>query len=223
MDTPRRPCPEILVAGLEIPMFRFQASAHSRVKLVRAITMLPFLALPALAFPPCWILPGGGCAVTGTKSSQWPPLKGVVVHDRVRDFEIRNGAGALLYKGKLQDRVVLSETADTLHFYYRIRDTDPALAGDILAVDVTDFSDEGGMHADYRPDGLGTVGPSQVLRSPDGATIRFRFMPDVIDGGESSRFCFILTDAVEFEESGSVTIRLITGESTVLTAMAPVP
>jgi hypothetical protein len=178
---------------------------------------------PAWAWPPVWLTPNSWGNVMGTTSAQLPDLAGTVIHDRVREFEIKNAAGAIVFKGKLQDRIVRSSATDDLIFSYRVRDTDPAYVGDMVAVDAAGFADIFGLHADYRPDGLGTETPSRASRSADGAVVRFTFWPAPIDGGESSKFCFIKPPGIEeYEDGGVITLRLFSGESAVLTGMKPI-
>ncbi len=198
----------------------------SMMKVVRSVLALAVLLIvsPAWAWPPLWLTPGTWGAVSGTTAAQLPELAGVVVYDRVRPFEIRDAAGILLFEGSLQDRVVRSTATGDLHFYYRVRDTNPALFGNLAIVDTRDFSGLFGVHVDYRPDGLGTEAPSRAVRSGDGALVRFVFWPNPISGGEASRFCFVKPLGIdEFMEGGLVTLRLITGESVGLPVMMPVP
>jgi hypothetical protein len=177
----------------------------------------------AMAWPPLWLTPGSWGWLSGTTSAQLPELAGVVLHDRLTSFEIRNAAGNLLYEGRLQDRVVRSNATGDAIFSYRIRDTNPALIGDLVAMDVTDFSDFFGAHVDFRPDGLGSTAPSRGIRNADGSMITFAFWPDVIDGGESSRFCFIKPPGVkDYADGGMVTLHLITGESVSIAVKTPV-
>lgn len=182
-----------------------------------------FCASPARAWPPVWLTPNTWGNVTGTTSAQLPDLAGTVIHDRVRAFEIRNAAGNTVYKGNLQDRVVRSTATGDLHFYYRVRDTDPAFVGDLVAIDAMGFGPFAGVHADYRPDGLGTEAPARASRTADGTTVRFAFWPNPIDGGESGKFCLVKPiGADDYAEGGMVTLRLFTGESVALSAKRPV-
>jgi len=68
-------------------------------------------------------------------------LGGLVVQDNLIPFQIFDAAGSLCYEGVVQDRVVLS-AAGTYDFYFRIRDTTPALPCCIVEVDRTDFTNQ---------------------------------------------------------------------------------
>ena len=190
---------------------------------VAAAAAVSLCAAPAWAWPPLFLTPNTWGWLGGTTSAQLPDLAGTVIHDRVRTFEIKDAAGTILFKGKLQDRIVRSTATDDLHFYYRVRDTDPAYVGDMVAVDAAGFAGLFGVHVDFRPDGLGTENPSRAARSADGNVVRFTYWPAPIDGGESSKSCLVKPEGIEeYEEGGTVTLRLLSGESIILPAMKPV-
>ena len=90
-----------------------------------------------------WAVPfneGNRVSLNGTKSSARKELRGVVREDNLIDFEIRDGGGSLVFKGRLQDRVVKSYTTGKLHFYHYIRNTQPGLPGEIIKVSRNGFA-----------------------------------------------------------------------------------
>lgn len=169
------------------------------------------------------VLPPGFCVATpGTTSAARPELAGVVIHDELINFEIKNAAGALLYKGILQNRVVRSNLTGTLIFMYRIRDTQPALNGYVETVRTIRFplfmTD-----VDFRVDGSGTIGPGEACRGAGvGVVIDFDFSGRPIFSGEESKFFFIMTDATAFAPGGDTTLVLITGEAVTLPTVMPI-
>jgi hypothetical protein len=167
------------------------------------------------------LFPGARVALFGTKSAWRAELPGVVKYDRVKEFKIMEGE-EVVYEGKIQIRVVRSNLTGRLHFYYRIRDTVPGGAGAIIGLDGIDFADWS-TDVDYRLDGLGTKGPPWALRSPEpGSVVRFSFSANPIFAGEDSRFCFIMTDAEEYAEGGTVTIIHSSGARVTVPAVQPV-
>jgi hypothetical protein len=127
----------------------------------------------------------------------------------------------LIYKGKLQDRVVKSRVNGTLSFCLFIRDTQQHLPGAITAVARGNFADFQ-TDVEFRVDGSGRIGPKWANRSSDGENITFDFEKEPVHSGNDSRFFFILTDATEYApESGSTILRTTDGSSVRLATSAP--
>lgn len=162
------------------------------------------------------VLPPGGAVVLSGR----PGTPGVVIYDNVIDFEIRGVTGGLLFKGRLQDRVVRN-AGGTLEFDRRIRDTQAGLNGYILSVETEDFAGYS-TDVDYSTSGLGTVGPNGASRSFDGSLVAFDFSGNPLYSGLESRFIENVTDAMEYGPGGSTTIRLQTGHMVVIPTVQPV-
>jgi hypothetical protein len=171
------------------------------------------------------VVPGAApVALPGTTAFAEGDLGGTVESDTLIPFRIMSAAGALLFQGTLQDRVVRSSTTGTLHFYYRIRNTTSGLNGIIRSVQSRSFEFAPVTFVDWRPDGLGSVNPVVASRSPAaGPVITFGFNPMVnpLVGGMESRFFFVKTEAKNFNQMGQTRIILRTGESVLLKTMQP--
>lgn len=171
-------------------------------------------------------LPAGAGPVLlpGSTAAAEADLAGTVVHDKLIPFRIASAAGALLFQGVLQNRVVKSASSD-LHFYYRIRDTKPGLNGIIKTITTISYAAAPVLSVDWRPDGLGTIKPKSAQRSAaPGGTIRFEFdiAGPVLVGGTESKFFYLKTARVaNFKESGNTRIQLASGEAVVLRTAAP--
>ena len=78
-------------------------------------------------------------------------------------FEIRNSLDEVIVSGILQDRVSRSDNTGELIFEPRLRD----LIGDGVSIFELKVTGYNGFTADvdFRTDGLGDVGPSQVSRA----------------------------------------------------------
>jgi hypothetical protein len=153
-------------------------------------------------------------------------LAGVVVQDNLIPFRIVGAGGALLFEGKLQNRIVRSSETGLLHFYYRIRDTRPGLNGIVRAITTRSYATSPRILAGYRPDGLGTIPPTLAIRSVmPGESLRFNFNinDNVLVGGRESRFIFAKTMVKGYNNLGQTRIELRSGESTVVQTLAPLP
>lgn len=158
--------------------------------------------------------------VEGTTVAKRPELAGVVQSDELIDFEIKNATGKVVFAGKVQDRVVLSDLKNTLDFSFRIRDTNPGLSGRIKEVRREGFKDYK-PNMDFRLDGLGTLGPNCVYQDKKGR-LGFSFDKNPIAPSGESRFCFAFTDAVKFDaKAGSLVIIADDGSSVTLPVAAP--
>lgn len=182
------------------------------------------LAAGAVAVPRggAALQPGVGAEeVRGTHVGVRPELAGVVLRDALIDFEVLNAAGKVVSAGKVQDRVVLSRQDKALTFYFRIRDTKPDLPGRVTEVRREGFA---GWKADaeYRVDGLGKLGPDRATRGKPVATVWFWFGKTPVTPGSDSRFCFVHTDATEFDpKAGSLVVVADDGSKVTLPVAAP--
>ena len=201
------------------------ARARSRrlIGAVLGIVLANVIATSAQAAS-IFLPPGGFAPLVGTKSVWEPDLAGTVIRDQLLSFEIRNAAGALLYRARLQDRVVRSAATGKLHLYQRIRDAAPALPGRVTSIRSMDF---GGWNTwvEYRIDGLGNVGPANAVRSPAlGTSIAFNMPAPGLGGGASSLFILRKTTADHWAATGVTIIQLVSGETVVIPGTAmPVP
>lgn len=183
-----------------------------------------FAPAPADAAVP--LPPGGHAPLAGTTLSDSPASAGTVLEDRLIDFEIRGPMKALVFSGRLQDRVVKSGATGKLIFVQRIRDTAAGLPGTVTSIGRGDFS-ESSLQADYRLDGPGTVGPVRVRRSgaaDNGRSCQFLFPPRnaplSLAAGSESRFCELISGADSY---GRVGLTSIVAASASGTARATVP
>lgn len=185
--------------------------------LVCALALLALPAVASVALPP-----GARVRLLGTTAAAEPDLAGVVLHDRLIPFVIRNAAGAPVFAGRLQDRVVRSSATGHLHFYYRIRDTQPNLPGHLVVAGVQPTA-WGSLAVDWRQDGLGAAAPVEARRAAGAADkISFHFAAPVIPGPIESRFFFIKTDATAFAPGGTTVVLLVsTGETVLLDTTHP--
>lgn len=152
--------------------------------------------------------------LNGTTSFDSPDLASTVQNDNLLSF---SGIVPVAsdFGGDVQNRVTLSDTLETLIFAPRIRDTYINIASPTVSasVTITGFQLDGysgfDTDIDYRTDGSGDVGPGYVLRSFDGDTLSFFYADGLqIDGTtqEESLFPSILTDATEFDYSGTMVL-----------------
>ncbi len=144
---------------------------------------------------------GGIVPLSGATAAARPELAGLVLEDQLIPFSITDSIGNAIYQGTIQNRVVLSNTLGTLAFYFAIRHTDPTLGGSIIAVSRSGFRDGTTLFAtdvDFRPDGLGSIGPPGASRNGGGNQIDFAFANNPVTAGAESRFVFVLTDATQW-------------------------
>lgn len=209
-----------------VPKFHQRKGEFVR-KLISLFT-IALLALNSTELFASQFLPAGAGPVLlpGTTVAAEADLAGTVIHDKLIPFRIVSAAGALLFEGVLQDRVVKGNNGD-LHFYYRIRDTKAGLNGIIRYVTTISYAATPMLSVDWRPDGLGTINPISVQRSgAPGSTVRFEFPnagAQVLVGGRESKFFYLKTvRASNFRESGSTRIQLLTGQGVTLKTVMPV-
>jgi hypothetical protein len=182
-------------------------------KKLALISVALTLAVPAIAVP---LVPGGVVFTTGDTAAANPALPGGVANDNLIAFSYdpTPATPATNIGGNIQNRVVQSNTLGTLIFATRIRDTFNIDGG---TFSILGFQLEGYGSAttdvDFRLDGLGSKGFSSVSRSADGDLMTFRYADrlfvDAINPPgrqETSFFPSIVTDATEFDLTGTMTI-----------------
>ena len=160
------------------------------------------------------LLPGGLVFPTGDTSVTAPNSNGTVQNDNLIPFAFSFPISPIfIVGGDVQNRVVLSDNLNTMVFGPRIRDTSNNTFADF---EITAFQLDGyaGWETDvgYRTDGLGDDGPTSISRSADGDLLTFRyddplFIANIFPGlQEESLFPFIITDALSYSLTGSMTI-----------------
>ncbi len=180
------------------------------VRALAAIAVFAITSLPAVAAP---LSPGGVIFPTGTSVAADPDQAGVIVNDNLIDAAF--GAGFFQATYRVQNRVVLSNTLNTLSFRPRIRD--PFNSGgfserfDIVAFSLTGFAGFNLLDVDFLTDAQGDKGPTSVSRSADGDLLTFRYgdplhndflnPPGVRD---ESLFPAIKTNATRFKNNGTM-------------------
>ena len=140
-------------------------------------------------------------ALSGTTAAAKPSLAGLIIEDVTTAFSI-TGAGENL-SGQIQNRVVRSVDG-TLDFYWRIQPD--AGSGDISAFRLGGFEGTT-LDADFRPDGLGNIGPTTARYFGNGSgKVNFLFDPevgtDVAGGFNTSLFFYLDTAALFYDMSG---------------------
>ncbi|MHC5024816.1 MAG: hypothetical protein ACYTGG_13085, partial [Planctomycetota bacterium] len=159
--------------------------------------------------------PGGATALPGS----FLPAGGVVIHDSLIPFEVRDGIGNTLAAGFVRDRVI-QKVDGTLIFVRRIQDTLVDTPEGIVSAAMTNYA---GLFTDVDYD-LASAGdvPDLATRSVDGASITFSFNNNPIFESEESRDFFVDTNAQAFFDVGEMTIVVQSGESTTILVTSPV-
>jgi hypothetical protein len=147
------------------------------------------------------LTPGNFVNLSGTTSAARPELAGTVVVDTIRPFSVDLGDGNFT-TGTIQDTVLREDGTGTLDFSYRIIN-DVSSSGSIDFVTRTAYTGSS-ADVDWRLDGVGTIAPDQASRNTAGDQVLFDFFANnLLFPGEVSRFFFIKTDAIEFNEGGT--------------------
>jgi hypothetical protein len=152
-------------------------------------------AVPADTVPVPIVGPGD-YALGGVTAASDPALAGPIIYDVMQPFNFGPSV-----TGDVQVRVVRETGTGTLDFYWRAID-DANSGGDITALRVAGFGTTP-LAADFRTDGLGTVGPN-IARAFGGVnTGDVNFLFDTpVRPGESSNFFFLSTPATNFAPNG---------------------
>jgi hypothetical protein len=150
------------------------------------------------------LMPAAEISPVGTTVSARPEFAGLVLADAIRPFDVAVASGGRL-KGHLQDRVVRSNETGTLIFDQRIViDTIPAASSSVSEWQRSGMTPVT-TDADYRLDGLGSVGAGSMQRQASGNQVRFK-LTRLVAAGESTYFHTVLTNATGFAETGTVVL-----------------
>lgn len=157
----------------------------------------------------------------GTTFSERPELGGTVLQDEVIPFVITDRQGKLVFSGNVQNRVATAYGGNRLDFSNRLfGGSDLGSGFQLVRVIVNGFT--GCLtEADYRVDGLGSIGPTDVRRSGSGGSMIFSF-DRVQLAQQESLFFFTIADATDFSKAGTIFIEAenpVTGEI----AVVPLP
>ncbi len=169
---------------------------YAEVVNMSVFTRVAGAALIALLPVSSMLAPGATIPLPSSTAASEPDLAGVVLHDALIPFTIKDTLGRPSCVGRLQDRVVRSTKTGLLHFYYRIRGGRPLRHG-ISTVATVKFGVDT-LNVGWRLDGLGTVNPVAASRDPGGDMVQFNFKDPVLRCGSDSRFFFIKTMAKNF-------------------------
>ncbi len=122
------------------------------------------------------LLPGGNVNLTGTTVAARPELAGTVLVDNLVPFTLGD------LSGNMQVRIVQETVAQTLDFYFNIRDLIGPAQGTGESVLATFHPGFAGWttDVDFRTDGLGEVGPDSASRTADGSHVAFHFTSDPV-------------------------------------------
>jgi len=173
--------------------------------LVATSTTLSALALPI----------GDGEVVFTPGSMFTPENSGIIQNDNIIDW-VYDPTPALQFNnvgGEVQNRVIENANGNKV-FMPRIRETFN-IDGGTLVISAFRLTGYAGfdVDVDYRTDGLGDKGFTSVSRSLDGDMMTFRFDdPLYVDSltppgrQQESYFSAIVTDATEYDMSGTMTI-----------------
>lgn len=149
----------------------------------------------AVALGPC-----GWAGLPGTTAAAQPVLNGVILKDTITPFVIKNSAGAILVRGRLQDRVVRSNITGRMHFYFRVFNDGGGAITSVQRISYTGFFTD----VNWRLDGLGNVQPTSASRSCAGNMVTYNFggAAPFVWPGMSSRYGFAATNAWQFNPGG---------------------
>jgi hypothetical protein len=177
---------------------RMSRRTHFIVSMIVALFVTPLFTAPLWAVP---LTPGNFVNLSGTTSASRPELAGTVLVDTIRPFSVDLGGGNFT-TGTIQDRVLREDGAGTLDFSYSISN-DVSSSGSIDFVTRTAYTGYS-TDVDWRSDGSGTIAPDQASRNPAGDQVLFDFFANnLLFPGAESRFFFIKTDAIGFNEKGT--------------------
>lgn len=153
--------------------------------------------------------PGSTFDLPGTTEAAQPFLAGTVVEDELLQFSLPvSQQDPSLITGTVQQRVVRESGSGTLDFYWRITEVAGGSLGYLRVGNfITDTFD-----ANYRIDGLGTVGPTSLTHflppqggAPSNYFANFNFVDangaDTLASGQQSTFMFLHTDATQYAKT----------------------
>lgn len=154
--------------------------------------------------------------LAGTTTVASPNLAGSVLRDEQISDIIVLGPGIVNpFGAQIQNRVYRSSLSDTLIFANRFSDPFNATLDDYLvdSITISGFSDFL-LDVDYRVDGPGDRGPTQVSRSLDGNSLVYSFFFPLVVGNlfgepqEQSYWLPVWTEATEFSLTGTMEIEV---------------
>lgn len=185
---------------------------NNRLHIVAAIFAVGMFASASTALA-IIVNPGDTVNLPGTTFAVEPNLGGTVLEDELINFSFSaNQQATGLITGVVQQRVVRESNTGTLDFYWRISEL---TSGSLGYFRIGDFNSTI-FDANYRIDGLGSVGPNSITRfmpGMGGATdtfgANFNFAdysltggnPDTLFAGSESFFMFLHTDATSYDKS----------------------
>jgi hypothetical protein len=152
------------------------------------------------------VAPGATVALPGTTAAADTFLAGTVLVDESFNFSLpASQSSSNLITGTVQQRVVQEAVTNTLDFYWRIT----SLSGGSLGYFRVGNFVNNVFDANYRTDGLGSVGPTSLTHFTNGlggATndygANFNFSnaagQDTLAAGQESKFMFLHTDATQY-------------------------
>jgi hypothetical protein len=158
-------------------------------------------------------LPAGG--------SVTPPgvsYPATIVYDNLVNVEVRNSGGALMYQGKLLDRVTRN-AAGVLEFRSQLRDVTPGFNGIASSIDRLNMAPYT-TSVSFDPTSAGTVSPFLASRTAaPGTTVKWRY-PTTVSSSATTKFAAITTNATSYNTRGVAVVTLQTGDSVILTGIA---
>jgi hypothetical protein len=166
-----------------------------QTKILKQLLIAVGLSITALSAQAVTFNSGDNLALSGTTSATEPQLAGLVLVDDLIPFSFSTPTG--LISGTVQQRVIRSFLDNTIDFSWRILNDSTSEA--IGSLRVGDFvSPE--INANYRTDGLGTLGPDRGHLFSTGQDFNFLFS-NGLAGGQGSNFFFFDTTATSYAKT----------------------
>ena len=173
------------------------------------------MAIAAICAPaPAALLAPGSIAENFfTSLTERPELGGGVIASKLLPITLRGNDGKAVYSFELLIEVIANPSSKGLSFSYRILNAPQQ----VLGIDRLDSSSFAGFSSDVAAliDGGGESAPPVALRSDDGARITFDFddaASRISPGGNSFAF-LVKTDALRFDNAGSIELLAFTARS----------
>ena len=162
-------------------------------------TLLNAFSRPAIALAALAAATSSGIAqlslpAGGTVTPPGTTYAATIVYENLVNVEIRNSGGALMYQGKLQDRVTRN-SAGALEFRSQLRDVTPSLNGIAASIDRLNMASFT-TSVSFDPTSFGTVSPYLASRTAaPGTTVKWRY-PTTASSSATTKFATITTNAV---------------------------
>jgi hypothetical protein len=152
--------------------------------------------------------PGETVSLPGTTAAAEPWLAGTILEDEFINFSLHaTPNSSSMISGTVQQRVVRETGTGTLDFYWAIRDV---TGGSLGYFRIANFG-SAVFDANYRTDGMGTIGPSNIFRGGGtsgkgtGREANFGFAnalgADTLPNGATSNLFFLHTDATQYAKT----------------------